>query len=50
MSEDQEEYEAAWHEEILARSDECRSGRVETLDAAGTVDRLCQRLAIRNSQ
>ena len=48
--EDQEAIDAAWNDEILARSDACRSGRVQTLDAAGTVDRLRQRLATRNSR
>ena len=43
--EDQEGIDAAWNEEILARSDACRKGTVQTLDAAGTVDRLRQRLA-----
>ena len=48
--EDQEAIDAALNDEILARSDACRSGRVQTLDAAGTVDRLRQRLATRNSR
>ena len=48
--EDQEGIDAAWNEEILARSDACRKGTVHTLDAAGTVDRLRLRLATRNSR
>ncbi len=43
--EDQEGIDAAWNEEILSRSAACRSGTVRTLDTAGTVDRLRQRLA-----
>lgn len=47
--ETQAEVDAAWAEEILARSEAYRSGKVQTLDAAGTVERLRQRLAARNA-
>ncbi len=39
-SEIQADMDAAWAEEILARSEAYRSGAVQTLDAAGTVERL----------
>lgn len=45
--ESQAEVDAAWAEEILARSEAYRSGKVQSLDAAGTVERLRQRLAAR---
>ena len=45
--ESQAEVDAAWAAEILARSDAYRSGKVVSLDAAGTVERLRQRLAAR---
>ena len=43
----QTEVDAAWAAEILARSDAYRSGKVLSFDAAGTVERLRQRLAAR---
>ena len=48
-AETQSEVDAAWAEEILARSEAYRSGKVQALDAAGTVERLRQRLAARNA-
>lgn len=47
--ETQPEIDAAWAEEILARSDAYRGGKVQALDAAETVERLRQRLAARNA-
>ena len=47
--EDREESDAAWGEEILARSEAYRGGRVQTLDAVGTVERLRQQLAARHA-
>ena len=43
--ETQADVDAAWAEEILARSEAYRSGKVQALDSAGTVERLRQRLA-----
>ena len=40
--------DSAWAEEILARSDAYHNGRVQALDATGTVERIRQRLAARN--
>ena len=48
-AETQAEADAAWAEEILARSESYRSGKLQSLDAAGTVERLRQRLAARNA-
>ena len=48
-AETQAEVDAAWAEEILARSEAYRSGKVQALDAAGTVERLRQRLAARKA-
>ena len=45
--ETQAEVDAAWAIEIIERSDAYRSGKVVSLDAAGTVERLRQRLAAR---
>ena len=47
--ETQDEVDAAWAAEILTRSDAYRSGQVQSLDAAGTVERLRQRLAARTA-
>lgn len=47
--ETQAEVDAAWATEILARSDAYRSGKVQSLDASGTVERLRQRLAARTA-
>ncbi len=47
--EGQAEVDAAWAAEILARSDAYRTGKVQSLDAAGTVERLRQRLAARTA-
>ncbi|HEY4258706.1 MAG TPA: addiction module protein, partial [Schlesneria sp.] len=44
----QVEMETAWADEILARSEAYRSGRVDALDASGTAERIRQRLASRN--
>ncbi len=44
-AETQAEVDAAWAEEILARSEAYRSGKVQALDAAGTVERLRKRLS-----
>jgi putative addiction module component (TIGR02574 family) len=41
--------DAAWAEEILVRSEAYRSGKVQALDAAETVERLRQRLASRTA-
>ena len=43
--ETQAEVDAAWAEYILARSEAYCSGKVQALDAAGTVERLRQRLS-----
>jgi putative addiction module component (TIGR02574 family) len=47
-AEKQAEVDAAWANEILARSEEYHSGRVHALDASGTVERIRQRLGARN--
>lgn len=47
--ENQPEVDAAWAEEILKRSSAFRAGQAQTHDAAGTSDRLRQRLATGNA-
>ena len=46
-TETQVEIDAAWEKEILARSDAYQRGNIKAFDAAGTVDRIRQRLAER---
>ncbi len=47
-AENQAEVDSAWADEILGRSEGYHSGRVQALDASGTVERIRQRLAARN--
>jgi len=44
----QAEVDAAWADEIQARSEAYHRGQVDALEASGTVERIRQRLAARN--